>query len=137
MQNNAKRCTAALSLALLAAFGQTNSLAQDEADLNTSSVESVSVDWFQSKVSILVLSSFTILTYFSREYCSKLVLLGRRADAIEHWNLSFEITAEQGKHSYELPDAAAKLAGPLGRSNLIRQLVVSAKSDYDKGLWLL
>ncbi|MEC8556809.1 MAG: hypothetical protein VXZ82_17545 [Planctomycetota bacterium] len=103
MQNNAKHCTAALSLALLAAFGQTNSLAQDEADLNTSSVESVSVDWFQSKVSILVLSSFTILTYFSREYCSKLVLLGRRADAIEHWNLSFEITAEQGKHSYEYP----------------------------------
>ena len=109
MQDKSKHCTAALPLAMLVAFWHTISLAQDEADLKTSPVDSVSVDWFQSQVSVLDFSSFANAPYFSRQYCSKLELLGRREDAIEHWEVSFKITEMQGKHSYELLDAAIAL----------------------------
>ncbi|MEM7558586.1 MAG: hypothetical protein AAF394_05650 [Planctomycetota bacterium] len=109
MPENTKHCTTTLSLLLLLAFWQTSSLAQDEPAPKASPPEQLSVDWFQSRVSKFDLSSFTNLPYFSREYCSKLDSLGRRKDAIEHWNLSFEITAKQGKHSYELLDAAIAL----------------------------
>ena len=109
MQDKSKHCTAALTLAMFVTFWQSNSLAQDVADLNTSPVETLSADWIQSQVSKLDLSTFANLAYFSREYCSKLELLGRRKDAIGHWRLSFEIISKQGKHSYELLDAAIAL----------------------------